>query len=198
MELHSLPGFATLFEIEPNLRADAFSPFFLTLTEDELRELSVTFKEIEQLNKVDTVENNVKLIAKILYLIPVFCRSILNNHTKIIENRHNYNHADATAIIKTMEYINEHYYEKILIDDLAKQANMSRSSYLRSFKQLTKQSPIEYVTHIRIEHAASMLLSDASITRVAQDCGFYDSSHFTRCFMKLKNTTPLAYKKANS
>ncbi len=198
MELHSLPGFTTLFEIEPNLRADSFESLFLTLEDAELDGLISIFDEMSLINENKSAESDVKLLGHTLYLIPIFCRLILNSHSKIIENKHKYNNADAAAIIKTMEYMNKRFYEKIRIEDLTKIASMSRASYLRSFKQLTKQTPMEYLTHIRIEQATTMLLSDVSITRIAQDCGFYDSSHFTRCFIKLKKANPLAYKKANT
>lgn len=39
-----------------------------------------------------------------------------------------------------------------------------------------------------------LLIADKSISEVSADCGFYDSSHFIRCFKEIIGITPQQYR----
>ena len=75
--------------------------------------------------------------------------------------------------------IHERYYDKLTIADLAKATKLSRSLFIKKFKQICGLPPLEYITVKRIEAAEQMLLNtNLSIMDIAIKCGFYDSSHF--------------------
>ena len=98
-----------------------------------------------------------------------------------------------------MEYMKENYGEKISIDMLLKIANMSKSNYIASFKTLSRYTPIEYLTEIRVEKAKGMLFNtQKTVSTIAQDCGFFDSSHFTSTFKKKTGQSPKQYRKEKS
>lgn len=62
---------------------------------------------------------------------------------------------------------------------------MSRSTFLRSFKELCNISPTEYLNNYRCEKAAEMLATHKySKTAVAHSNGFYDLSHMERMLKK--------------
>ena len=49
---------------------------------------------------------------------------------------------------------------------------------------------------LRIEHAKVLLKdSNQTIADIAQNCGFFDQSHFSKHFYKFENITPIKYKK---
>jgi len=82
----------------------------------------------------------------------------------------------------------ENYASKITVDDLSKIANMSTSNFFRYFKNVFNTSPMEYLKKIRIAHASAMLSStDKPISFIAQECGFFDQSHFTNIFKQSTN-----------
>lgn len=149
-------------------------------------------EELISLEKIDYKGFNIFKIAKSIYLIGVFSQLIYNTHN----DKHNlHKNTDSVAIIHTMEYMRNKFYEKIPIEKLAKIAKMSRATYLRQFKSICKCTPLQYLTDIRIAKAAELLQSDnKSVTEIAQDCGFFDCSHFTRLFTRSKGITPSAYK----
>lgn len=89
----------------------------------------------------------------------------------------------------------ENYASKITVDDLSKIANMSTSNFFRYFKNVFNTSPMEYLKKIRIAHATAMLSStDKPISFIAQECGFFDQSHFTNIFKQSTNMKPKEFR----
>ena len=84
-------------------------------------------------------------------------------------------------ILDALEYIHQHFSEKITIDSLAKKAYLSRSTFIRSFQAFCSCSPIEYLLNYRTQKALDLLgNSTMSKTEIAHFCGFYDLSHMER------------------
>ena len=72
-------------------------------------------------------------------------------------------------------------------------------SYLKScFKKDVGETPLEFLTNIRINHAKKLLLQTPfySISEVAYLCGFNDPLYFSRCFRKHTGVSPREYKTA--
>lgn len=97
--------------------------------------------------------------------------------------------------IKTvMEYIEQEFASPISLNDLANQAGMNPNYFCRIFKEIIRQTPIEYVMHYRIEQATMLLTSSTlPITEISLECGFNDYSYFIRVFKRIKGITPKQY-----
>lgn len=97
---------------------------------------------------------------------------------------------------KVLYYISIKYDTKLTLKEIADIADMSPKYFCAFFKEMTRQSPFEYINSYRTERAAKMLLStDMSITDVAFSCGFSDLSYFIKTFKKLKGITPKVFRK---
>lgn len=95
-----------------------------------------------------------------------------------------------------LSFIELHYQESLSLEDLASCAGMNPNYFCKFFKELTHQSPIEYLNYYRVECACEQLSStDKSITDIALDCGFNDVSYFVKVFKKYKGSTPSKYLK---
>lgn len=95
-----------------------------------------------------------------------------------------------------LEYISENYQKKITTADLAKLCYVTEAHFCRFFKDSIGKSAVEYVNEFRIEKALVLLKeTEESITEIAFEVGFSDSNYFSRTFKKLKNKTPLEYRK---
>lgn len=98
-----------------------------------------------------------------------------------------------------LEYIENHYAQRLTLEELAEAAGMSPKYFCRFFRSVIHQTPMDYVNSFRIEHAASLLCStDLSVTAVGLECGFNDSSYFVKAFKKYMGQTPGQYQKLNS
>ena len=105
-----------------------------------------------------------------------------------------------THIQEEMEYarryFNEHYHEQISIEDYARSRNMSVSWFQRSFKQIVKHSPMQYILTIRMNNAASLLdATDYSISEISAIVGYDNPLYFSRVFKKQKGVSPSEYRK---
>lgn len=95
-----------------------------------------------------------------------------------------------------IDYIVKHYHEPINLETLAALVFLSVRQFERRFRRLFHMSPGEFILKVRIDAAVRLLMeSDLSVTYIAQQCGFYDNSHFTRQFKKKMSVSPIQFRK---
>jgi len=100
------------------------------------------------------------------------------------------------SIRTAITYLNEHYTESVPIAKLASLAGYSEVRFRKLFKDLTQETPAEYVMHVRLNAAKTLLMTtNRSITDIAAQTGFYDHAHFIRAFRASTGTTPAAYRR---
>ncbi len=101
----------------------------------------------------------------------------------------------SVRIKPVLEYIEAHYKEELSLDMLANVAGMNARYFCKVFYSLTHFSPMNYVNFYRIEQATYLLVStDLTVTEIATECGFWESSYFTKVFKKYKEITPQKYR----
>jgi AraC-like DNA-binding protein len=97
-----------------------------------------------------------------------------------------------------MAYIHEHYRDPIARKDLAQYARVSQEYLSTCFHRETGVTPSDYLERYRIKQAKRLLeTTDLSITRVAMEVGFFDSSYFGRVFRREVGISPLAYRRGD-
>lgn len=81
---------------------------------------------------------------------------------------------------------------------LAKEAGLSRSALADHFMRLVGQPPMQYLTHWRIQLAASILADGvAKVSAVATEVGYNSEAAFSRAFKKIAGTAPGTWRKSN-
>ncbi|MCR4588760.1 MAG: AraC family transcriptional regulator [Lachnospiraceae bacterium] len=100
------------------------------------------------------------------------------------------------SIQQVIEYLNEHYMEELTLDKLAKQFFISRAFLTRNFRQVTGVTVVQYLTVVRIRRACLLLKdTEESITAIAEQCGFTNTTYFENVFRRLRGMTPGQYRK---
>lgn len=95
-----------------------------------------------------------------------------------------------------LEVIISNYAEPLSTADLAAKVSLSVSQFDRQFKKRFGTTPRKYVTNVRINAACQLLSStDLTISDIALETGFYDQSHFTNQFTKIRGMTPAQYRR---
>ncbi len=96
-----------------------------------------------------------------------------------------------------LSHIESHLRETLSNDLLAQLCHYSEDHFIRVFRQITGQSPAQYIIERRVAKAANLLLfSDASIEQVAERSGFPNRFYFSRVFSKRLGVSPAAYREA--
>ncbi|MCC5848269.1 MAG: substrate-binding domain-containing protein [Verrucomicrobia bacterium] len=81
------------------------------------------------------------------------------------------------------------------IEDLAKQAGISRRLLEKRFQKEIGRSPYQEILRCRLEYAREMLMStDWPVSRVAETCGFAEIHSFNLAFKKETGTSPRKYR----
>lgn len=192
-DLQNLSAFYKLFGAEPLMRGKTTYPLYLTLSKEELRPtLNILFEISRYVNYNDPTES---LIRSNLAMasIGLLCNTYaLNNpHSDMTQSEEH-------ALMESISYIHEKYYEKITIETLMQIAHMSRTSYIKKFKEICKMSPASYITKIRLDAALVMIQTTAlSVSEVAYRTGFYDASHLNKTFEAHYFMTPIEFKNKN-
>ncbi len=96
-----------------------------------------------------------------------------------------------------VSYIEDHYSEKISLDQIAENMYLSSFYISKIFKSETGDTPIRHLINIRLEKAKELLESgyDGSIQEIAALVGYDDAYHFSKLFKKHFNMTPTQVKK---
>lgn len=77
------------------------------------------------------------------------------------------------------------------VSGLAKQAGVSQAQLYRKLIGLTGFSPNNYIRHIRLQHAASLLSNGVgNVSEIAYKVGFSSQSYFAKCFKKVHHCAP--------
>ncbi len=95
-----------------------------------------------------------------------------------------------------IEYMKNHYSEKITLETLGYVSGYVPLYILRLFKKSTGLTPHVYLTNIRMNRAKYLLEnSDDPISYISEACGFDSFSHFQVLFKKLTGFSPAKYRK---
>lgn len=83
------------------------------------------------------------------------------------------------------------------IEEYAKMAGMSLSTFKRFFKNVFGSSPGQYIINARLAFAALLLKKgDKTIQEIAYESGFESQAHFARMFTKKYRTPPSKFKES--
>lgn len=93
------------------------------------------------------------------------------------------------------EYIDNHYMDKLMLDEMARSIGTSTGYLSRRFKELTGETIIEYTNEKRLEKAREYLAEDdVMVYEVAEKLGFGNATYFSHFFRKATGMTPKEYK----
>lgn len=100
---------------------------------------------------------------------------------------------DSPLVSDVLEYINEHYCEKLSLSAIADEFYVSKYYLSHIFNTVVGTSLNRYITLKRLVHAKQMLSSGIRPTTTAQNCGFSDYAGFYRAFVSEFGVTPKEY-----
>lgn len=103
---------------------------------------------------------------------------------------------ETEKLVSMLEFLHEHYRDKITLGEMADNSGVSSGEYCRFFKKRMGQTPFEYLQAFRIEQSLpELLVKSGSITQIALRHGFTGSSYYAETFKKEMGCAPGDYRK---
>lgn len=100
-------------------------------------------------------------------------------------------HTPYASVARALERMHRDYRESLPIEDLARESGMSVSSFHRAFKQVTDDSPLQYLKKLRLLKAKGLLVFDrVRVEEAAFSVGYVSASQFSREFKSYFQVPP--------
>ena len=106
---------------------------------------------------------------------------------------------DEQLLERVMKVINKNLNNSDLsVDKIADEVGISRVHLHRKMKELTGQTPHDFIRNLRLKQAAHLLASqNMNITEVMYACGFNNAASFSTIFKKFYGMSPREYMQEN-
>ncbi len=101
--------------------------------------------------------------------------------------------APTHQLAPVLTYMRNNLDQPLAVEDLAARAGMSRAAFDRHFKAVTSLSPLKYLKALRLNDAAMLIASGATIAHAANRVGYTSPSQFSREFKRHYGTTPRSW-----
>ena len=108
--------------------------------------------------------------------------------------------AESTKPVRQAEqYIEEHYNEKIVLEDIADIVGLNSVYFSVLFKKETGINFSNYLLNVRMEKAKEMICNtNETIAAIGEMVGYKDSRYFSQIFTKTVGVKPALYRKLHS
>ena len=165
---------------------------FLTPAHEVFESLSNCIRQIDLVCADQTTGWQLAVKSALFYF---FFLLISERQKKTVSISHNPKSLEKMKTV--LKYVEEHYTEKLTIDDMAKLTFYSKSHFMKFFKVHMGTGFTEYLNDYRLTMAARLLKSsDESILMIAEESGFDNLSYFNRIFKRKYGVSPGSYRKS--
>jgi len=96
-----------------------------------------------------------------------------------------------SQVARALKFIQSDYSGKMDVEQLADKARMSASAFHRAFKEVTSESPMQYLKKVRLNRARDLMVQENMKAYIAADrVGYESSSQFSREFKRYFGQSP--------
>jgi AraC family transcriptional regulator len=100
-------------------------------------------------------------------------------------------------VYRARDYAAAAFDQPLTLDDLARVAALSPNHLLRTFKQVFRQTPHQFLTAQRLERARTLLHTSQPVTQICFEVGFESPGSFSWLFRKRYSLSPQQYRQQN-
>jgi len=188
-----LPDLVLLDLMMPEL--DGFGVLEAMQTEEVCRNIPVIVVTGQILTEEDVARLNhgvVSVLTKGMFT----AEETLARVERVLEHRRELSTQARRFVLSAMAYMHAHCAEPISLGDVARSVGLTERHLDRCFRQEMGLTPITYLNRYRIKQAKLLLATGSkTVTEIAFDVGFSDSSYFARVFRREVGLSPSAYRR---
>ncbi len=135
-------------------------------------------------------ENYEELLTMLLRQVFIMIHRQTNSRPKA-KNSYLESEMEAAA-----QHFNTHYNTAISIENYAASRGMSTCWFIRSFKEFSGTTPMQYILAIRMSNAQSLLeTTEYNVTEIGRIVGYENPLYFSRLFKKQIGIPPSEFRK---
>lgn len=143
----------------------------------------------EILNKLENANN----VENLFELFKSYFKSLIN---PLLQNKFQKND---DAVENARIYLEKNYEQDISLDEVASEVGLSPSYLSRKFKERYQLGFLEYLTELRINQAADLLINkNIKINEVARRVGYRDGNYFSKVFKRETGLNPSEYREQSN
>jgi AraC family transcriptional regulator len=100
-------------------------------------------------------------------------------------------------LLTSVDFIYSSSQQKLSLDQLAREACLSKFHFLRLFKSTFNKTPYQFINEVRVERAKNLLRKPGlSVREIAHQTGFDSASSFSRTFYNTAGVYPTQFQRA--
>ncbi|WED23625.1 AraC family transcriptional regulator [Vibrio sp. JC009] len=94
-------------------------------------------------------------------------------------------------VAKALDIVHSHFADSITVENLADEIHMSIPAFHRAFKQVTAESPLQYLKKVRLTKARELIIAEGlRAADAARKVGYNSPSQFSREFKRHFSYSP--------
>lgn len=141
----------------------------------------------EMLNTGQHYKTAVK--ATVINLMVHMCRNYAVRGNVLKEKVRDQNKIE--KIKESINYIKEHYTEKLSIDEICNHIGYSKYYFCREFKEIAGKTVVDYINSLRCNYGRILLTSGRyNVSECAEAIGFNNLSYFAKTYKKHMGKSP--------
>lgn len=153
-----------------------------SLTEAPSGNEQITKDEVRQKSRTVEIQALVQLI--LAEALPLYT----------LQDRHD--SADYDIVYQAVDYIAQHFREKVTLTGMAKDLAVSPYALSRVFSSTFHRNFNRYLNEVRLDYACTLLArTDEPVTEVCLDAGFQSQQTFNRAFQERYHMSPRQYRR---
>ncbi len=164
--------------------------FYFSEVKDHLRDVVMQVLS----SSLTGISRNLFLEAKAMEMLALHLENLSSKpsfHSKSLSRR------EIDKVQMAKDVLVQTFQSPPTIFELAKTVNLTHTRLNQGFRQTFGKTVFEYLRFYRLERAKLLLLNtELSITEIAHETGFSDTSHFIRRFSKVFGVRPAAYRRS--
>lgn len=165
-------------------------PQILSLNDAEAEQAKMLFNKLERfVNQKKDYGNKLRSALTLADLV-LFVNDRYRKYHSIIGSDTIKNRVLAYEVV---QYVGEHYSDKISIETIAKKFYTSKSTLYRVFRSTLAVSPNQYIIDFRTVKAKELLLSGYTVDACCHKVGYDNASYFSRVFKLQTGMSPKQY-----
>lgn len=164
-------------------------PVIAKLPRDERLDFAQTLTRMAAALRAVDATTDARLLAWLVLLLAQVARALPGLEPGEPVRQH-------PAVHSVYEIFRTQMQNDIRLADLSAHTGLAPAHLVRVFRSHAGMPPMAYLTRLRLERAAALLLGTGrSVSEIGQSVGIYDPNYFTRCFRAQFGVAPTEYRR---